>query len=106
MLVMFRGSIQNVGRNPRKIALYTAVPDESPLLRLAHHQPEQKDPFMNTDQVKGAVKEAAGKVQSKTGEIIGSPEQEVKGAIKQVEGNAQKNLGDAKEDLKDAVDKL
>jgi uncharacterized protein YjbJ (UPF0337 family) len=61
---------------------------------------------MNTDQVKGAVKEAAGKVQSKTGEIIGSREQEVKGAVKQVEGNAQKNLGDAKEDLKDAVDKL
>lgn len=61
---------------------------------------------MNTDQVKGAVKEAAGKVQSKTGEIIGSREQEVKGAVKQVEGNAQKNLGDAKEDLKDSVDKL
>ena len=34
---------------------------------------------MNTDQIKGAVKEAAGKVQSKTGEIIGSPEQQAKG---------------------------
>lgn len=61
---------------------------------------------MNTDQVKGAVKEAAGKVQSKTGEIIGSPEQEAKGLVKQVEGKTQKNLGDAKEVLKDAVDKL
>ena len=36
---------------------------------------------MNTDQIKGAVKEAAGKVQSKTGEIIGSPEQEAKGLV-------------------------
>ncbi|MEO7159308.1 MAG: CsbD family protein [Polaromonas sp.] len=61
---------------------------------------------MNTDQVKGAVKEAAGKVQSKTGEVIGSPEQEAKGLVKQVEGKAQKNLGNAKEVLKDAVDKL
>ena len=61
---------------------------------------------MNTDQVKGAVKETAGKVQSKTGEIVGSPEQEAKGLVRQVEGNAQKNLGNAKEVLKDAVDKL
>ena len=61
---------------------------------------------MNTDQVKGALKEVAGKVQSKTGEIIGSPEQQVKGAAKQVEGNAQKNLGDAKEAVKDGIDKL
>ena len=61
---------------------------------------------MNTDQVKGALKEAVGKVQSKTGEIIGSPEQQIKGAVKQVEGNAQKNLGDAKENVKDSIDKL
>lgn len=61
---------------------------------------------MNTDQVKGALKEAAGKVQSKTGELIDSPEQQAKGMIKQAEGKAQKNLGDAKEVLKDAVDKI
>ena len=61
---------------------------------------------MNKDQVKGALKEAAGKVQSKTGELIDSPEQQIKGAAKQVEGNAQKNLGDAKEDVKDSIDKL
>ena len=61
---------------------------------------------MNKDQVKGALKEAAGKVQSKTGELIDSPEQQIKGAVKQVEGNAQKNLGDAKENVKDSIDKL
>ncbi|MDB5743408.1 MAG: CsbD family protein [Polaromonas sp.] len=61
---------------------------------------------MNTDQIKGAVKEAAGKVQSKTGEIIGSPEQEAKGLVNQAEGNAQKNVGNAKEVVKDGIDKL
>ena len=61
---------------------------------------------MNSDQIKGAAKDAAGKVQSKTGEIIGSPEQQAKGMAKQVEGKTQKNLGDAKEILKDKVDKI
>ena len=58
---------------------------------------------MNTDQIKGAVKEAAGKVQSKTGEVIGSQEQQAKGMAKQVEGNVQKNVGNAKEIIKDST---
>ena len=58
---------------------------------------------MNTDQLKGAVKEVAGKVQQKTGEVINSPEQQVKGAAKQVEGTIQKNYGDAKESVKEAA---
>ena len=58
---------------------------------------------MNTDQIKGAAKEIAGKVQQKTGEVLNSPEQQVKGAAKQVEGSVQKNYGDAKEQIKDAT---
>jgi uncharacterized protein YjbJ (UPF0337 family) len=58
---------------------------------------------MNTDQIKGAAKEVAGKIQQTTGEVINSPEQQVKGAAKQVEGNVQKNYGNAKEDIKDAT---
>ena len=61
---------------------------------------------MNKDQVKGAVKDAAGKVQSKTGEMTGSTEQQIKGMAKQVEGKTQKNLGDAKEIVKDAAKKI
>ena len=64
-----------------------------------------KETKMNSDQVKGAVKDAAGKVQQKTGEAIGSTEQQAKGLAKQVEGKTQKNVGDAKEVLKDAIDK-
>ncbi len=58
---------------------------------------------MNTDQIKGALKDAAGKVQQKTGELIDSPEQQAKGIAKQVEGTAQKHYGDAKEKIKDAA---
>ena len=58
---------------------------------------------MNKDQVKGAVKDAAGKVQQKTGEVIGSTEQQAKGLAKQVDGKAQKAYGDVKEAAKDAA---
>lgn len=57
---------------------------------------------MNTDQIKGTLKDAAGKVQQKAGELIDSPEQQARGIAKQVEGTAQKKLGDVKEALKDA----
>ena len=57
---------------------------------------------MNTDQIKGSVKDVAGKAQRKLGEAVGSTEQQVKGAAKQVEGKAQKAVGDAREVVKDA----
>lgn len=57
---------------------------------------------MNKDQVKGAAKEVAGKVQKKTGEAIGSTEQELKGMARETAGKVQKNLGDARESIKDA----
>jgi uncharacterized protein YjbJ (UPF0337 family) len=57
---------------------------------------------MNKDQVKGAVKEAAGSVQRKAGEVTGSTKQQVKGAAKEAEGNVQKNYGNVKEAVKDA----
>lgn len=57
---------------------------------------------MNKDQVKGSVKDAAGKVQRKIGEAVGSETQQAKGLGKQAEGKAQKAYGDAKEIIKDA----
>ena len=51
---------------------------------------------MNTDQVKGAVKDAAGKVQQKAGEAVGSTSQQAKGLAKQAEGKTQKAVGDVK----------
>jgi uncharacterized protein YjbJ (UPF0337 family) len=61
---------------------------------------------MNKDQVKGAVKEAAGKLQQQTGKIVGSRKQEAKGLVTKLEGKTQKKIGDAKEALKDARSKL
>jgi uncharacterized protein YjbJ (UPF0337 family) len=41
-------------------------------------------------------------VQRKTGELIGSPEQQAKGLARQAEGKVQKGYGNAKESVKDA----
>lgn len=57
---------------------------------------------MNSDQVKGAVKGAAGTVQRKAGEVMGSTTQQVKGAVKEVAGKVQKAAGDAKESQRKA----
>lgn len=58
---------------------------------------------MNKDQVKGAVKDAAGKVQEGVGKATGSTSQQAKGVAKQAEGKTQKGYGDAKEAVKDAT---
>lgn len=60
---------------------------------------------MNKDQVKGTLKNAAGKVQEATGKVIGSNEQQLKGIKKQADGQAQKAVGDIKEVVKDAGEK-
>lgn len=52
---------------------------------------------MNKDQLKGAAKDAAGKVQRKVGEAVGSEKQQVKGLGKQIEGKTQKAIGNVKE---------
>lgn len=58
---------------------------------------------MNKDQVKGAARVVAGKVQQKAGKLVGSEKQQAKGLAKQVSGKLQKGVGDAKEVLSDAV---
>lgn len=57
---------------------------------------------MNSNQVKGSVKDAAGKLQEKAGAAMGSTKQEGKGMAKQVEGKAQKAAGDVQQGAKDA----
>lgn len=55
---------------------------------------------MNSDQMKGRVKDAAGKIQREVGEATGSLKQQAKGLAKQAEGKVQKTAGDAREDAK------
>jgi len=56
---------------------------------------------MNKDQVKGAAKYFAGKVQEQAGNLIGSSEHIVRGLTRQVAGKSQKGRGDVKKIIKD-----
>jgi uncharacterized protein YjbJ (UPF0337 family) len=56
---------------------------------------------MNEDQIKGKAKDIGGKIQEKTGEVIGSSEQQAKGLANQAEGKVQEKVGDAKDIVKD-----
>ena len=56
---------------------------------------------MNDDRVKGKAKDIAGRVERQVGEWTGDTEAQVKGAAKQAEGKVQNAFGKAK----DAVNK-
>jgi uncharacterized protein YjbJ (UPF0337 family) len=60
---------------------------------------------MNKDQVKGGMKDAAGKVQKEAGKLMGSKEQQAKGTSKQAEGKVQKGVGNVKEAVRDTTRK-
>ncbi len=47
------------------------------------------------NQVKGATKEAAGKVQKNVGDLTDDDSQELKGAARELEGKAQRKVGEA-----------
>ena len=57
---------------------------------------------MNKDQIKGGVKDAAGKVQEQAGKLTGNKEQQAKGIGKQAAGKVQKGVGDVKDAVKNA----
>jgi uncharacterized protein YjbJ (UPF0337 family) len=57
---------------------------------------------MNRNQVKGAAKNVAGKVQEKVGELTGSKTQQAKGVVKRVEGKVQQGVGNVEQALEKA----
>jgi len=48
------------------------------------------------DKVKGAAKEAVGKVKEKTGEAIGNPDLQDRGTAEKVAGKVERKVGDVK----------
>ena len=56
---------------------------------------------MNKDQVKGAAKDVAGKVQEEAGKVVGSKEQQIKGLSRQISVKVQKGVGDIKQAVED-----
>jgi uncharacterized protein YjbJ (UPF0337 family) len=73
-------------------------------VRRAVH-PIEKELDMNQDQVKGRVEEAKGAIKEGAGKVVGNPRLEGEGKVDQVAGKAQGAWGDAKEKVKDAIDK-
>lgn len=61
---------------------------------------------MNRNQVEGGIKDAAGKVQRKFGQTVGSDHQEAEGTQTQVEGKTQKTAGDVTNAVDRATDKV
>jgi uncharacterized protein YjbJ (UPF0337 family) len=60
---------------------------------------------MNEDQVKGKVKDVAGRIERQAGEWTGDPEKQVDGALRQAEGKLQNAWGNAKDDAKKTAEK-
>ncbi|HEY2969898.1 MAG TPA: CsbD family protein [Casimicrobiaceae bacterium] len=54
---------------------------------------------MNRNQMKGAAKNVAGKVQQKVGELTGNETQQAKGVAKQVAGKVQRAGGNVEQAL-------
>jgi len=59
---------------------------------------------MNSDQVKGKVKDVAVRAERQVGEWTGDSETQAKGAVKQAEGKVQNAWGNVKEAGKKAAD--
>jgi len=66
---------------------------------------KRKDIEMNKDQVKGRVEEAKGSVKETTGKVVGNPNLQNQGTADKAAGKVQAGYGDAKEKVKDAIDK-
>lgn len=59
---------------------------------------------MNKDRVEGKVKDIAGRVERQAGEWTDNPKTQVKGAAKQAEGKVQNAWGKAKDAAKQMAD--
>ncbi|MEO8079487.1 MAG: CsbD family protein [Caldimonas sp.] len=61
---------------------------------------------MNKDQVKGSAEQAKGTIKETVGKAVGNRELEAEGSVDKAAGKVQKTYGDAKENVKDGIDKL
>lgn len=60
---------------------------------------------MDKDRIKGAAKEAGGKIKEKTGKMVGNRQMEAEGVAKQMEGQVQNTAGKIKDAARDAAKK-
>jgi uncharacterized protein YjbJ (UPF0337 family) len=55
---------------------------------------------MSKNQVKGGMKEAAGKVQKEFGKAVDSPKHTIEGGMKELGGKTQKTVGNVQDDAR------
>ena len=60
---------------------------------------------MNKDQVKGRATEVKGDVKEAAGKMVGNQKLQGEGLVDQAKGKVQAGLGDAKEKVKNAIDR-
>ncbi len=60
---------------------------------------------MNKDQVQGRATEAKGDIKQAAGKMVGNKKLQGEGLVDQARGKAQAGLGDAKEKIKNAIDR-
>jgi uncharacterized protein YjbJ (UPF0337 family) len=60
---------------------------------------------MNKDQVKGRVEQAKGSVKETTGKAVGNDNLRDRGTVDKAAGKVQAGYGDAKEKVKNVIDK-
>ncbi|GAA0764961.1 CsbD family protein [Ideonella azotifigens] len=61
---------------------------------------------MNKDQVQGRVEDVKGKIKEAAGKAVGNDRLKNEGRVDQVAGKTQATVGDAKEKVKDAIDRI
>ena len=61
---------------------------------------------MNDDQMKGRADQVKGTIKEKTGQVTGNRDLEDEGTADKASGKVQSGYGDAKEKVKDAIDKI
>jgi uncharacterized protein YjbJ (UPF0337 family) len=61
---------------------------------------------MNDDQVKGRADQVKGTIKEKAGQVTGNQKLENEGTADKASGKVQSGYGDAKEKVKDAIDKI
>jgi uncharacterized protein YjbJ (UPF0337 family) len=65
-----------------------------------------KEKTMNKDQVAGRAEEVKGNIKEAVGKTVGNDKLTAEGKVDQLAGKGQAKAGDAKEKVKDAIDKV
>ena len=61
---------------------------------------------MNKDQDEGRIDQVKGAIKETTGKVVGNDKLKAEGHADKIVGKVQANVGDAKEKIKDAVNKF